>query len=118
MAISERIRLAFTVIAMIGLAILTWLLIYSLLISPPTATVKVIIADGVFVPETITIPVATTVTWVNLDPTVHTVTTDFGPLDSGYIFCDDTFSYTFTRAGIFNYHCRINPMEIGTVIVQ
>jgi plastocyanin len=28
------------------------------------------------------------------------------------------FSFTFTRAGTFSYHCAIHPGMVGTVVVR
>ena len=38
--------------------------------------------------------------------------------DLGEIEAGDTFSYTFTEAGEFPYHCEPHPWMIGTVIVE
>ena len=76
-----------------------------------------------FSPATITIKVGTTVTWTNNTSAPHTVTSDDGTtFDSGLntpIGANGgTFSFTFTKAGTFTYHCQIHPFMKATVIVQ
>ncbi len=60
---------------------------------------------------TFTIPVGTRVTWTNNDGFAHTTTSDATPLpvwDSGSIAPGAPFSFTFTQAGVFPYHCTIH----------
>jgi plastocyanin len=71
-----------------------------------------------FVPQTLTIPVNSTVKWKNLDGIAHTVTSDNASWDSGNIPAGGTFKFTFTSTGTFNYHCTIHPSMTGTIIVQ
>ncbi len=59
-----------------------------------------------------------TVTWVNLDTTAHTVTSNVsGQFDSGLITTGQTWSWTFTTAGTYQYYCTVHPMMTGTIIV-
>lgn len=76
-----------------------------------------------FSPATITIKVGTTVTWTNNTSVPHTVTSDDNTtFDSGLntpiAANGGTFSFTFTKAGTFAYHCQIHPFMKATVIVQ
>ena len=76
-----------------------------------------------FSPASITIKVGTTVTWTNTTSVPHTVTSDDGStFDSGIntpiAASGGTFSFTFTKAGTFTYHCQIHPFMKATVIVQ
>jgi plastocyanin len=78
----------------------------------------VTISGFAFAPATITVPVGTKVTWTNQDSTDHTVTADDGnAFDSGNIANGATFSFTFTTAGTFPYHCAIHPSMTARVIV-
>ena len=83
-----------------------------------STSVEVEISDYAFVPDTITIPVGTTVTWINRDHQTHTVTSDTDLFYSGGFASGAPFSHTFTERGTFGYHCGIHPMEHGTVIVE
>jgi plastocyanin len=79
---------------------------------------QVIMQNFAFVPNSITVPTGTQITWVNNDSTTHTVTSDTGAFDSQSIEPQGTFSFTFNTAGTFSYHCSIHPTMTGTVIVQ
>jgi plastocyanin len=71
-----------------------------------------------YAPPSFTVKAGTTVTWVNHDGSVHTVTSKGSNLfDSGNIPTGGTFSYKFTQAGTYNYYCTIHPWMTGTVIV-
>ena len=77
-----------------------------------------------FIPDTLNIPVGTTVTWINQDSTAHTVTSKDTVnseilFDSGSIPGHDTFNYTFNNSGIYHYYCKNHPRLMnGVVIVQ
>jgi plastocyanin len=71
----------------------------------------------------VTIPVGTRVTWTNLDGFFHTSTSDMSPTpiwDSSTISPGGSFSFTFTQAGSFPYHCTIHSFLAsmhGTITV-
>lgn len=72
-----------------------------------------------FSPMTLTVPVGTTVTWKNTTQAAHTVTSDDAvTFDSGAIPAGGTFTFTFTKAGSYAYHCDIYPYMTGTIIVK
>jgi plastocyanin len=71
-----------------------------------------------FSPQTLTVAVNTTVTWTNNDGVTHTVTSDGAVFASGNVAPGGTFSYQFTSAGTFPYHCSIHNSMTGKVIVQ
>lgn len=79
---------------------------------------EVEIEDFAYVPGTLTIKVGTTVTWTNKDTVRHTVTSDNGLFDSGLFGKGETFSFTFTEAGTYTYHCTPHPNMKGTIIVE
>ena len=65
------------------------------------------------------ISVGTTVTWKNTTLVAYTVTSDDGKsFDSGVIPAGNTFTFTFTKAGSYAYHCDIHPYMKATIIVQ
>jgi plastocyanin len=69
-----------------------------------------------FSPETLTIRPGTTVTWKNMSSVPHTITSDDGQtFDSGNIAPGGTFSFKFTVAGSYPYHCNIHPYMRATV---
>lgn len=86
--------------------------------SAPVSANSVNLANFAFSPATITVKVGTTVTWTNKDGTTHTVTSDTATFDSGNLAANEKYSYTFSTAGTYPYHCTIHPYMKGTVIVQ
>lgn len=83
------------------------------------STVNVEISGFAFQPATVTIQVGDTVTWTNLDGAAHTATdTGSQALFDGVMDNGESFSYTFTQAGTFNYFCTFHPEMTGSVIVQ
>lgn len=88
----------------------------------PTAraatTVNVSISGYAFSPTPVTIQVGDTVKWTNNDGVSHTVVSDSSVFSSGNIPSGGTYSYTFTAAGTYGYHCSIHTYMTGEVIVQ
>ena len=78
----------------------------------------VTIDNFAFSPATLKVKVGQKVSWTNKQQGVaHTVTADGGtfdhPMPSGA-----TFSFAFTKAGSFAYHCTIHPSMHGTIVVS
>ena len=71
-----------------------------------------------FSPETLTVPVNSTVTWVNKDDVPHVIAGADGLFKSKALDTDDKYSYTFTKAGTYSYYCSIHPKMTGKIIVQ
>ena len=79
---------------------------------------SVIIDNFTFTPKELTVPVGTTVKWVNHDDIPHTVMDTNKSFRSKPLDTDDTFSFTFATAGTFNYFCSLHPQMVGKIIVQ
>ena len=62
--------------------------------------------------------VGDTITWINDDDTPHTVTANDYSFDSGTLRKGDTWSYTFTEPGTYNYFCEPHPWMEGVIIVK
>ena len=73
-----------------------------------------------FDPEELTISVGDTVTWTNNDGMSHTATSTDGPesFDSGNIGSGNTWSFTFTEAGTYEYKCDYHSSMTATIIVN
>jgi plastocyanin len=73
-----------------------------------------------FLPNTLTISVGASVTWINRDGDVHTVAADDMPqtFKSPGLDTDDKFSFAFTKAGTYAYHCSLHPHMTGKIIVR
>jgi plastocyanin len=76
-------------------------------------------------PPTLTVPTGTTVTWKNIDSTLHTVTSGSAEsgvsgteFDSSYMAGGKTFQHTFSSAGTFDYYCTLHPFMKGQVVVN
>jgi len=78
-----------------------------------------------FDPLILNVPVGTTVTWRNLDSTLHTVTSGSAEseksgtiFDSSYLTGGKTFQHTFSNAGTFDYFCTLHPYMKGQIVVN
>ena len=85
---------------------------------PSAANAAVKIDNFVFGPQTITVPVGTTVTWTNSDDIPHTAVSTDGVFKSKVMDTDEKYSYTFTKAGTYPYYCSVHPKMTGKVVVQ
>ncbi|MBX3052242.1 MAG: cupredoxin family copper-binding protein [Caldilineaceae bacterium] len=86
-------------------------------------TVEIDIQTFAFDQQTIEIPVGTTVVWTNRDAANHTVTsgmpgTPDGKFDSGNFNQNETFSFTFTEAGSYDYFCQRHNHMRGLIVVK
>jgi len=82
------------------------------------ANVEVKIDNFSFGPQTVTVPVGATVTWINRDDIPHTVVSTDGLFNSKVRDTDEKFSYTFAKAGTYPYYCSVHPKMTGKVVVQ
>lgn len=71
-----------------------------------------------FSPMAITVPAGTTVIWKNLDGEPHTVTSADGLFHSPALNQNDTWSFKFTKPGVYKYICSIHPRMMATVTVK
>jgi plastocyanin len=69
-------------------------------------------------PNPLTVATGTTVTWTNSDNVTHTSTSNNNTWNSGNIAPGGQFSFTFSTAGTFQYHCALHPGMVGSVVVQ
>jgi plastocyanin len=85
---------------------------------PSAANAEVKIDNFSFGPQTVTVPVGATVTWINRDDIPHTVVSTDGVFKSKVEDTDEKFSYTFTKAGTYPYFCSVHPKMTGKIVVQ
>jgi plastocyanin len=85
---------------------------------PAQATVT--ITNYTFSPAVLTVAPGTTVRWVNLDRDQHDVTgvMNASTLKSPPLSQNDTFEFTFSRPGTYNYICSFHPSMTGQVQVS
>jgi plastocyanin len=85
----------------------------------PAATEEVRIDNFSFAPQTVTVPVGTTVHWTNRDDIPHTVVSeDKTTFKSKALDSDEDFTFTFTQPGTYNYFCSVHPKMRATVVVK
>lgn len=95
-------------------------------ITSPVAAATVSVDETGFSPKAITVKAGTKVSFVNngqaphwpasaLHPT-HQVLPGFDALRG--LATGETYSYTFEKAGSWNYHDHLNPQFFGTVVVE
>ncbi|WEK49177.1 MAG: cupredoxin family copper-binding protein [Candidatus Kaistia colombiensis] len=81
----------------------------------PTATVQ--IENFTFTPAQLSIEAGTTVTWINHDDIPHLVAASDKAFRSPPLDTDESFSFTFSTPGTFDYFCALHPRMTGTIQV-
>ena len=80
--------------------------------------------NGCFIDSRKTIRPGDTVVWTNPDTAAHTTTSGSasdgpdGIFDSSLMMPGQTFSYQFTKSGLYNYYCMVHPWMEGIIIVK
>ena len=82
--------------------------------------IRVIVSGKEFQPGVLTIPVGTTVVWINHGGETHTVTSSTGLFNGFLEPVSGSFNYTFVESGNFEYHCDVYDYHVmaGRVVVQ
>ena len=83
---------------------------------PPAA--KVTIDNFAFTPATLTVKLGTKVSFVNHDDIPHSIVSVPGKFRSKALDTDQSFEFTFTTAGDFDYFCGLHPHMKGKIIVS
>ena len=81
----------------------------------------VAIVNFTFQPDSISVPVGATVTWVNCEDVghePHTTTADGAEWNSAEFSPGQRFSHTFPAQGAFPYHCTPHQFMLGKIIVE
>ncbi len=71
-----------------------------------------------FNPQTLTVPVNSTVTWMNKDDIPHVIASNDGLFKSKALDTDQSYSFTFTKAGVYEYFCSLHPKMLGRIVVR
>jgi plastocyanin len=79
---------------------------------------RISIDNFTFAPERLTLQAGTTVTWRNQDDIPHTVASTARLFKSSALDTDDTYSFTFTEPGTYEYFCSLHPRMTGTIVVE
>jgi plastocyanin len=105
------------VVAMLSGPILGAMLAFGA-VAAQDATNVITIDNFTFSPKELTVAVGTTVKWVNHDDIPHTIVQKKTTFRSKALDTDDSYSYTFTSVGDFDYFCGLHPHMVGKVIVK
>ena len=81
------------------------------------ADVTVNIDNFTFTPAALTVKVGTTVTWKNQDDIPHTVVSA-GKFKSKALDTDDSYTFTFSAPGDYEYFCSLHPHMTGMIKVE
>lgn len=85
--------------------------------SPKRYNVSII--NFAFNPSILNINKGDTVFWTNSDSAPHRVLGDnLDSLNGPVMNINETYSFTFTDSGTFNYRCSIHPMMKASVVVK
>ncbi len=92
----------------------------------PTTKNMVTYSDSGFSPANLTTKVGDTVTWQNNSSKMMWVASNPHPTHTGLTGFDalqgteegQSYLFTFTKTGTFDYHNHLSPKEGGTIIVQ
>jgi plastocyanin len=78
---------------------------------------SVTIDNFTFSPQELSVPVGTTVIWKNNDDIPHTVVAADKSFKSKALDTDDSYSFTFTTPGTYDYFCSLHPHMTAKVVV-
>lgn len=78
-------------------------------------TPAVSIENSSFKPSSLTVNKGATVVWTNNETTVHNIKAAM--FNSPDLKKGETFEFTFTTAGTYNYSCGIHPSMTGKITV-
>jgi plastocyanin len=83
----------------------------------PAQTIS--IDNFIFAPKTVMVKAGTKVTWTNHDDIVHGIASSSNAFaKSGALDTDDSFSFTFTTPGTYQYFCYLHPQMVGSIVVE
>ena len=125
MAISNTMRSALVAAALgaatatllAAVVIPTWTQTASAQNAAPAGAVS--IDNFTFTPQTLTVKAGTTVTWTNRDDIPHGLAaTNNAFKRSQALDTDDSYSFTFTTPGTYQYFCYVHPHMTGTIVVE
>jgi plastocyanin len=83
--------------------------------TPATITID----NFTFNPKGLTVNTGTTITWSNKDDIPHGIaSTNNAFKKSKALDTDDSFSFTLTAPGTYQYFCYLHPQMTGTIVVE
>ena len=82
------------------------------------AQVDIKIDNFTFAPQRLIVRAGTTVIWRNRDDIPHAVASSSRLFKSKALDTDDTYAFTLTTAGTYEYFCSLHPQMTGTIVVE
>jgi amicyanin len=107
------------IVAMLSGPLVGALLAFGAVAAQETKEANVVTIDNfTFTAKETTVPVGTTVKWVNHDDIPHNVIDKNKAFRSKALDTDDSYSFTFASAGTYDYFCGLHPQMQGKIIVK
>jgi plastocyanin len=78
---------------------------------------EVNIDNFAFTPKELTVKAGTTIVFRNRDDIPHSVVGSKGEFHSKALDTDESFSFTFAKAGSYAYSCGLHPRMQGRIVV-
>ena len=79
----------------------------------------VFIDNFVFAPKDLNVKAGTTVTWTNRDDIPHAIASSNNAFaKSKAMDTDESYSFTFTTPGSYQYFCYLHPHMVGSIVVE
>jgi plastocyanin len=88
------------------------------MVAAGSSTAQVKIDNFTFAPATLTVKAGTQITWTNADDIPHTVVSNNHAFKSKVLDTDETFTFTVSKPGTYEYFCSIHPKMTAKVIVE
>ncbi|MGC2223690.1 MAG: cupredoxin family copper-binding protein [Methylocella sp.] len=89
-----------------------------LILPAVAADTEVNIDNFAFTPNELAVKAGTTVVFRNRDDIPHSVVDSKGEFHSKALDTDDSFSFTFAKAGTYAYSCGLHPRMQGRIVVK
>ncbi|HEY8007843.1 MAG TPA: cupredoxin family copper-binding protein [Methylocella sp.] len=81
------------------------------------ADTQVNIDNFTFKPKDLTVKAGTAIVFLNRDDIPHSVVETNGAFHSKALDTDESFSYTFTKPGTYDFFCGLHPQMKGKIVV-
>jgi plastocyanin len=79
----------------------------------------VFIDNFFFAPIDLTVKAGATVTWTNRDDIPHGIASSNNAFKkSTALDTDESYSFTFTTPGTYQYFCYLHPKMVGSIVVE
>jgi plastocyanin len=103
----------------LGLCLIFATAALGVILTPPAvaAGTEVNIDNFAFTPQELTVKAGTAVVFRNRDDILHVVVGTNGEFHSKALDTDDSFSFTFAKAGTYAYFCGLHPQMQGRIVV-